>query len=237
MRRLIIGLFSLGLVCACSSSGDEPEPTPTPTSTPTPSENTAPSVPTLLTPTNELNCTDNPLDFSWNASSDSEGDGISYYIQLATNNSFSENLQVLSTSNTTANFTLLKGVAYYWRVNAKDTKNKTSSYSQTRKFYSEGEGVSNHIPYAASLVSPSLNAAVNGLTISLQWSGSDADNDPLTYDVYLGTTNPPALAIENITETTYEASLEAATNYYWKIVVKDAAGGEAVGQIWPFHTN
>lgn len=35
---------------------------------------------------------------------------------------------------------------------------KASSYSTTRKFYSEGEGVSNHLPYAATLIGPTLNS-------------------------------------------------------------------------------
>ena len=139
MKKHIILVAYLILLAACGGSS-EIDPIPTPK----PQPNKAPSVPSLTAPSNGLLCTDNPLDFSWSGSTDPEGDAISYYIQVATNNSFTENLQVLSTSGTTTDFTLRKGKAYYWRVNAKDIKNKSSSYTPVWKFYSEGEGISNH---------------------------------------------------------------------------------------------
>jgi hypothetical protein len=235
MKKPIIVLLYIGLFIACSSGGSDDLEFPS-TPSPAPEENNAPSVPSLVSPTNELKCTETSLDFSWNASTDPDKDDVSYNIQIATNNSFNANLQVLSTSKTSANFTLLKGVAYYWRVNASDTKKNASAYSPIWKFYSEGNGVSNHLPYAASLVSPLLNAEIDNSSTTLQWSASDADDDPLTYDVYFGTDSSPALVAASITETTYNVNLVAATTYYWKIVVKDDARGEAIGQVWTFST-
>lgn len=232
MKKYIILYAYLFLLGACAGSS-EIDPVPTPA----PQTNNAPSVPSLTAPSNGLLCTENPLDFSWNASTDPEGDGISYYIQVATNNAFSENLQVLSISSTTTHFTLKKGVAYYWRVNAKDAKNKSSNYSPVWKFYSEGEGVSNHLPYAAGLLSPSLNSTIADASTTLKWSSSDVDNDPLVYDIYVGNENPPPLVLENSNSSSYDLSLTDATTYYWKIVVKDDAGGITVGQIWSFKTD
>ena len=57
-----------------------------------PQSNDAPSVPTLKSPSDGLLCTDSSLNFSWNSSSDPDGDNVSYIIQVATNSSFSENL-------------------------------------------------------------------------------------------------------------------------------------------------
>lgn len=229
-RYLLIIASSILFSCGGSSDSDEPIITP-PTAT-----NEAPSVPALNSPIDGLLCSELSLDFSWNASSDPDGDNVSYTIQVATNNSFSENLQTKSTSGTSITFNLLKGLAYYWRVSAKDNKNKSSAYSTIRKFYSEGEGVSNHLPYAATLIKPALNTVLNSNTTTLEWSSSDVDDDPLNYDIYFGETNNPELLVENTGSSTYDVTLDANTIYYWKIVVKDDAGGEAVGQLWTFST-
>lgn len=232
MKKLIaVSLFVIILVACGDSSEIDPVPTPKPQT------NNAPSIPSLVSPNNGLLCTENTLDFSWNTSSDPDGDGVSYHIQVATNNSFSKDLQVLTTTSTKANFTLKKGVPYYWRVSAKDAKNKSSVYSPTWTFYSEGEGVSNHLPYAATLVSPELNASITEDAISLKWSSSDVDNDPLVYDIYVGNINPPPLVLVNSNISTFDVILDNNQTYFWQIVVKDDAGGETIGQIWSFQKN
>jgi hypothetical protein len=227
--------FILGLIIllfSCGGSGDdEINPTPAPNS-----ENMEPTVPNLIAPEDGLLCTDNPLSFSWSTATDPQGDSITYEIQVATNNSFSSNLQSNTSSGTTTNFTLLKGVAYYWRVRAKDNKNNSSSYSTIRKYYTEGEGVSNYLPYAATLIKPELNTTIIENSTSLEWSSSDVDNDPLIYDIYFGNVNPPPLVEENSAATNYTVTLETNTIYYWKINTKDDQEGKAIGQVWSFQT-
>jgi hypothetical protein len=64
------------------------------------------------------------------------------------------------------------------------------------------------------------------------------DNDPLTYDVYFGTDNPPTVVLSpDQSETTISKDLDPSTNYYWKIVVKDNNGGQTIGQTWNFKTD
>jgi len=231
MKNLILIFISALLFSCGGSDGDVPDPAPNPP----PVNNTEPAVPVMVTPNDDALCTDNPLDFVWNASIDPDGDSVQYEVQVATNNSFSEDIQTKTTSSTTHNFTLLKGTAYYWRLRAKDNKNNFSAYAATRKLYSEGEGVSNHLPYAATLISPELNANITDVTTILKWSASDVDNDPLTYDVYFGKSNPPVLIAENITATEKSVDLNEAITYYWKVVVKDDKGGESIGQVWSFN--
>ena len=231
MKKSILILASFILFSCGGSDSDEPMSTPPPTTV-----NEAPSIPVLTAPSDGLFCTDLSLDFSWNSSSNPDGDAISYEIQVATNNSFSENLQRKSISGSTTTFSLLAGKAYYWKVSAKDAKNKSSNYSATQKFYSEGEGVSNHLPYVATLISPALNTELNSGSTTLAWSSSDLDDDPLTYDVYFGESDTPALVLENSSSSTYDVNLDANTIYFWKVVVKDNAGGEAVGRVWTFST-
>jgi len=233
MKKLIYIVIVSVLITSCGG-GDDPIPTPTPEP-----ENRAPSKPTLVDPVNNLLCIDNVVSFKWNTASDPDGNTVSYLLEIAENNAFSPIAHSLSMATTTKAVSLEKGVAYYWRVKAKDSKNATSDYSSTYQFYTEGVGVINHLPFTPSLVMPALNEIVQNATTTLEWSGSDVDtSDTLSYDVYFGTNNPPATKqIENQLETTLEVTLNTSTKYYWKIVVKDGKGGQTIGPIWTFKTD
>jgi len=201
-------------------------------------ENKAPSTPTLSAPNNNLLCIDNEITFQWNASTDPESNAISYEIQIATDNQFGQNLQTNSSSSTSTTVTLDKGVAYYWRVKAHDTKNASSSYSSIFSFYTEGVGDSNHLPFSPTLVAPVLNAIEQHATTNLEWTASDVDNDSLLYDIYFGTENPPTIKVsDNQSETTLNVNLTASANYFWKVIVKDDKGGKTIGQVWNFDTD
>lgn len=203
-------------------------------------KNTAPSVPALLSPANATLCTSNVVNFAWNASTDAENNSIIYQLQIATDNQFTQIVKTAEGAAIGQTVTLNKGTAYYWRVKATDNKNASSNYSATYSFYTEATAVANHLPFLPQLLQPEINAFVNSATVNLKWLATDVDtNDILTYDVYLGTANPPLTKVGNNLTTTSLAqnSLQAATNYYWRVVVKDNKGGETVGQIWQFKTN
>ncbi len=229
--KIHILIFLCILLSGCSDSSDEDHPFTEP------KLNKPPSAPSLMTPIDGLNCSDSPLNFVWNKSSDPDGDPISYQIQLATNNSFSKNLQVRSTSNISVTFDLIKGVEYYWRVKAKDSKNKSGEYSIIRDFYSEAEGQRNHIPNAASLINPVINDQISSNSIILNWSSTDIDSNDLIFDIFIGNSNPPPLVSENHSESSYAYDLSPNKTYYWKINVMDDKGAQAVGQVWSFTTN
>lgn len=236
MKTLIKLCFLLllsSLVWSCGGGGSEvEEPKPVPV-------NSSPSVPSNTLPTNNQLCIGNVVLFQWGASVDAEGDLISYSLQLATNNQFTENVQNINNIITnTHQITLSKGVAYYWRVKAVDNKNAASDYSGVFQFYTESDGNPNYLPFAPSIVAPKLNQIVPAGAAKLEWTASDVDNDPLTYDVYFGTVNPPINKVAtNQTLKTFDVVLNASTSYYWKVVVKDNKGGVTTGQIWNFKTN
>ena len=232
MKKYVsIAIISFFLA-SCGGGDDTPAPPPTA------AENRAPNTPAQSAPTNNLLCMDNTVTFEWNAATDPDGDSVSYELQIATNNAFTENLQTKTTSATSITVILEKGVAYYWRIRAKDNKNKSSGYSSTFNFYTEGDGQSNHLPFSPAIVGPELNSIVQTETVDLEWSASDVDNDALSFDVYFGIVNPPTEMIaENITETSINMTLEASKTYYWKVVVKDGKGGTTIGQIWSFKTD
>jgi hypothetical protein len=232
MKKLLYITVLTTVLWSCGGGGGVNPPPPTPT-------NHAPTTPTLTYPTNNLLCINNQLDFQY-SSTDSDGDAITYQIQIATDNTFTTNLQTQTATTTSTTITLDKGVAYYWRVKATDSKSASSSYSSVYNFYTEGNGITNHLPFAPELVAPALNGLVQTATATLEWNGSDADtSDNLTYDVYFDTVNPPTTVVstDQTSSTFTTATLSATTNYYWKIVVKDNQGGQTIGQIWNFKTD
>lgn len=203
-------------------------------------KNTAPGIPALVAPANATLCIDNVVNFAWNASTDAENNPIVYQLQIATDNQFTQIVKTAEGAAIGQTITLTKGTAYYWRVKATDSKNASSNYSTTYSFYTEATAATNHLPFLPQLLLPEINSFVNSATVNLKWTATDVDTDDiLSYDVYLGTANPPVTKVGNNLSTTSLTinSLQNATNYYWKVVVKDNKGGATVGQIWQFKTN
>lgn len=95
----------------------------------------------------------------------------------------------------------------------------------------------NSPPYEPSDPDPADGAVNITVDSSLSWVGGDPDGNPVTYDVYLGTTSPPGKIASNVTNTTYQpASLAYDTTYYWKIVAWDNHYVSTAGPIWQFTT-
>jgi hypothetical protein len=95
----------------------------------------------------------------------------------------------------------------------------------------------NDPPNTPSNPSPANGATNVNLDVDLSWSGGDPNGDPVTYDVYFGSTNPPPQVSSNQSETTYDlGTLNHNTTYYWKIVAWDIYGATKAGPIWSFTT-
>jgi hypothetical protein len=75
---------------------------------------------------------------------------------------------------------------------------------------------------------------VTGTTVDLKWESTDADADPVAWDVYFGSSDDPALVKKGNTTTTYTATVAKGTKYYWKVVAKDANGVITRSPIWSF---
>ena len=204
-----------------------------------PTQNQPPStVSSLIAPENNLLCTSNYVTFEWAGATDPEGENLTYVLEISTDNSFSAITQSITTFLTKKRVTLDKGVYYYWRVKAIDTDGASSPYSSIYSLYTEGEGITNHLPFQPQVVSPQQDSFVAAGNITLSWKATDLDNDPLAYDVYFSTANPPTEKVAaDREETSLVVSTEAATTYYWRVVVKDAGSGFANGQVWTFNTN
>jgi len=230
-KYIYITVISI-ILSSCGGGGDKPTPTPTP-------ENKTPTTPTLIAPENGKLCIDNSVNFQWSSSSDPDNDAVTYQIQVAKDNQFSQIIHTFSSAATSQSISLEKGIAYYWRVKATDTKNASSGYSSVFNFYTEGEGETNHLPFSPELVRPELNTIVQTETTTLEWTASDVDdNDNLTFDVYFATVNPPTTKKgDNQSTKTLDVAVDASSSYYWQVIVKDNNGGETIGQVWNFKTD
>ena len=96
----------------------------------------------------------------------------------------------------------------------------------------------NNPPNTPSSPSPANGSTGVSITADLSWTGGDPDSgDTVTYDVYFGTTNPPAKVVSNQSGTTYDTgTMNFNTIYYWKIVAWDNHGASTVGPLWYFTT-
>lgn len=231
---LSLVIFSL-LLTSCGGGDDEPGGG---SGGGNEEENTAPTVPNQVFPLDNDICVDNNVLFEWNGSTDAEGNTISYRIEISENTSFVPLTRSETSFAESRIVGLEKGKAYYWRIKAVDSQSAESSFSSVVQFVTEGEGTSNHVPFAPSLVSPANNSEVEGTSVTINWSASDVDGDALSFDVYLDTKeNPDTLVSENQTETSFtKADLSVATKYYVKVIVKDDKGASSIGQVWSFTT-
>lgn len=231
MKKFIyLSIIGFSLVSCGGGSDDSPTPEIV---------NVAPTVPALTAPIDNKLCVDNTVGFQWNTSTDANKDVITYQIQVAKDNAFTQIVKTNEVTTNSSSISLDKNTPYYWRVKATDSKGLSSSYSPTYKLYTTGEAVVNHLPFSPELVQPAINSLLNTATATLKWNATDVDaTDVLTYDVYFGTTNPPTVKVsENTSATSFDVTLNATKEYFWKVVVKDNKGGETVGQLWKFKTN
>ncbi len=193
--------------------------------------NTAPNQPTNFTPSNEATGISRTVQLHWTCS-DPENDALSYDIYFGTSNPPPK--KVSNQTSTTYNPGDLDfNTEYFWKVVAWD------NYSA----FTEGPIVdfttaANQAPNTPSVPHPSDEAYDMPISIDLSWTGGDSDpQDPVVYDIYFGTTNPPAKIVSNQSGATYDpGTLNYNTTYYWKIVAWDAQDVSAQGPIWSFTT-
>lgn len=94
-------------------------------------------------------------------------------------------------------------------------------------------------PYTPGNPSPADGASDVSITTDLSWSGGDPDpGDPVTYDVYFGTANPPTeLVCDDVSDTTCDpGDLDYETQYYWYVEATDSRDASAEGPIWNLTT-
>jgi uncharacterized protein (TIGR02145 family) len=95
----------------------------------------------------------------------------------------------------------------------------------------------NQAPSQPTNPTPIDGAQNQPINTTLSWTCSDPENDPLTYDVYFGTSNPPAIVSTGQMNTTFNpGALAYSTIYFWKIVANDVHSNITEGPVWSFTT-
>jgi hypothetical protein len=126
-------------------------------------------------------------------------------------------------------FTATAGGEYFWYVSTKDANGMVST-SPTWSFFL------NNPPSVPKLKTPAANAVGFSVVGALTWSVTDPEGDPMTYDVYLGTTNTPGLVKSAVADSTYSPAMLPTTTYYWKVVANDSHGASSTSAVGSFTT-
>jgi hypothetical protein len=146
------------------------------------------------------------------------------------------NLRNLSNNNTTktnannnsAEITLLRGTPYEWFVVSNANGTNVTATSPSWKFYNQGAGVENYAPFPAEAISPARGATVAATgTVTLEWTGSDVDDDIADFELFLGTDAAALTSIGTTAESTLDATISAGTIYYWRVLSRDSQGNSS----------
>ncbi|HET9833330.1 MAG TPA: fibronectin type III domain-containing protein [Vicinamibacterales bacterium] len=120
---------------------------------------------------------------------------------------------------------LQSGVTYYWQVVAKNSGGSTAGPMWSFTTVPPPPTIPN---------SPTPSNGATGLSVpvAVSWASSGASS----YDVNLGTTNPPATFATGLsTPSAVLSNLQSGTTYYWQVVAKNGSGS-STSLVWSFTT-
>ena len=228
-RFLIVVLFLMATGCGKKSS-----PAPAPDLTPGKAILTLPNQNEACTSGTIISSTQSSVLFKWAASANAD----SYDVNLR--NLLTGVTTSQPASTTQLQITLSRNTAYSWYIRSKSSKSATTAQSDTWKFYNAGAGTVSYAPYPADVVAPAIgqNVAAPAGTVNLSWKGSSVSGNITSYDVYFGTSTSPGVLKTNVTDSFYNnVSVVSGSQYYWKIVTKDANGNTSYSDLFQFKVN
>ncbi|MFM1877904.1 MAG: hypothetical protein RLZZ241_770 [Bacteroidota bacterium] len=236
-KALLVFGFSTLLFLSCGGDGDggnggdggtKPPPTP------------APQAATLIFPENNSTCVegtvlgpnDNQLTFQW-----SEGQNADSYTLVVKNLSTLVETQKESNTNSTS-ILLKRGTPYQWYVVSKSKSTTTTANSSIWKFFNAGEGIINYAPFPADAIYPARGAKIqNAGTLTLEWAGSDVDDDLTGFEVYVDSSSEFNVEPISSEAQTLDITVESGLTYYWKVVSFDSAGNSSISEVFEFSVN
>jgi hypothetical protein len=221
MKKISI-ILTLLLIVSCSK--DEGNPNPSVTSLIFPDNNQECNQGIDVSGTNQSTVT-----FRWTASTKTDS-----YDVLVKN----LNTQSIASHNSLTNelpINIEKGTPFSWYVISKNMEVLETAQSDTWKFYNAGDPIASYAPFPADLISPAMASTLVGVTTqNLSWSGSDIDNDIVSYDVFIDTVNPPLMLAGNTASSNLDVSVNTGNTYYWRVVTKDSQGNNSQSEIFQF---
>jgi len=196
--------------------------------------NGAPYTPSSPNPANGTTSVSVNADLSWTGGDPNPGDIVTYDIYFGTTSPPPQ--IVWGQSGTTYDpGTMESLITYYWKIIAWDNHGASA---EGPIWHFTTIYVPNNPPYTPYDPDPPNHATNVTINTDISWSGGDPDpGDTVTYDVYFGTTTPPAKLVSNQSETSYDpGTMNYLTTYYWKIVAWDNNDASTQGYIWDFTT-
>jgi len=194
-------------------------------------DTTAPTVPNLISPTNNSWLNTAQVIFIWNRSQDSLSGVKEYELQIASDPLF-VNPITYTTSDTTLSISNLSDGVYYWRVRAKDYAGNLSGWSGVMSFGLDITG-----PTVPNLIAPSNNSIFNVSQVTFIWNHSqDNVSGVKEYELQIGSdssfTNSTTYTV---TDTTVTISNLNEGVYCWRVRAEDNAGNlSGWSSIWTF---
>jgi len=227
-RQYIIIAFISFFLQSCGGGGDVPAPVVV----------IPPSAAGLVFPANNEECNtgisvsiiQSKVNFEWTVGANSTAS------EVVLKNLLTDAVSKTASTSNQKEITILKNTPYKWWVISKATGSTETAKSAEWKFYNSGDAVTTHAPFPAELVGPTNGSTVTTATATLEWGGSDVDNDITSYDVYFGTVNPPTTLLGDTTAPTsiIENVAVTANTYYWKVISKDAEENSSTSQVFQF---
>jgi hypothetical protein len=126
--------------------------------------------------------------------------------------------------------TLNGGTTYFWQIVASNSTGSTTG--PVWWFTTEGAPPAPPGPAPASSPNPADGGRGVTVTPTLSWRSAGA----ASYEIRLGTTNPPPTIVSSTTDYWYGSpALNGGTTYFWQIVASNSIGS-TTGPVWWFTT-
>jgi len=199
--------------------------------------NQPPNPPSNPNPSDNATSVSIDTDLSWDCT-DPEGNDLTYDVYFGTspnppleNSGQSGNIFDLNDLS----YDIENETTYYWKIKAHDNHDNSTS-GDIWGFTTAGSG--SQPPNPPSNPLPPHNATSVSINTDLSWECTDPNGDPLTFDVYFGTSSNPPLLEQDLTQSSYDLTeLDPEETYYWKIMAHDDHSNFTIGDIWNFSTS
>ena len=162
-----------------------------------------------------------------------------------------ENVKISTNPNTSSVFTDVNGdfeievEAGQYAVQAEKDEYITAFESATVEVDSEIELVyelrtqtaNNRAPNAPVLDAPVDNAVDLSFNLTLEWTGTDVDDDELTYKVTLRNASDNTIqTFEDITAASLDITVDYGTTYFWQVTANDGINEDVNSELFTFST-
>ena len=227
MRKIACILFSTIILFSCKRDKDNSSGTPTDAVLVLPAKNEACTNGRIVSPTISV------VTFKWNKTERTD----EYEVHIT--NLETEVQTTETTRSTEIEIPLAADHPYSWYVVSKSSASSAEGKSETWRFYNSGAGKSSYAPFPAEIISPVMGQELTNTNgkVTLDWNGSDVDNDISSYEVYFGTSKDNLLQLGNSTTSSVieDVIVSPGNTYFWRVVTKDVKGNTSSSVVYQFN--